>query len=96
MPTFATPEPILADLEPVVGNVRIVASDRTDTVVEVVPLDASNASDVKAAEQTVVEFSGGKLSVRAPKGGLSRGAGGFVGWATAGLKLIAHRAPAQI
>jgi len=67
MPTFATPEPILADLEPVVGNVRIVASDRTDTVVEVVPLDASNASDVKAAEQTVVEFSGGKLSVRAPK-----------------------------
>jgi hypothetical protein len=67
MPTFATPEPILADLEPVVGNVRIVASDRTDTVVEVVPLDASNASDVKAAEQTAVEFSGGTLSVRAPK-----------------------------
>lgn len=67
MPTFATPEPILADLEPVVGNVRIVASDRTDTVVDVAPVDASNASDVKAAEQTVVEFSGGTLSVRAPK-----------------------------
>lgn len=67
MPTFDTPEPILADLDPVVGNVRIVASDRTDTVVDVAPLDRSNASDVKAAEQTVVEFSGGTLSVRAPR-----------------------------
>lgn len=67
MPSFDTPEPILVDVEPVVGNVRIVASDRTDTVVEVAPLDPSNASDVKAAEQTVVEFSGGTLSVRAPR-----------------------------
>lgn len=67
MPTFATPEPILAILEPVVGNVRIVAGDRTDTVVEVVPSDPSDDSDVRAAEQTVVEFSGGTLSVRAPK-----------------------------
>jgi DUF4097 and DUF4098 domain-containing protein YvlB len=67
MPSFDTPEPILADLEPVVGNVRIVAGDRTDTVVEVVPLDRTDESDVRAAEQTVVEFSGGTLSVRAPK-----------------------------
>jgi DUF4097 and DUF4098 domain-containing protein YvlB len=67
MPTFATPEPILADLDPIVGNVRIVASDRTNTVVDVAPTDPSNNSDVKAAEQTVVEFSGGTLSVRAPK-----------------------------
>ncbi|WP_410661808.1 DUF4097 family beta strand repeat-containing protein [Amycolatopsis sp. lyj-112] len=67
MPIFATPEPILADIDPVVGNVRILASDRADTVVEVTPVDKSNDSDVKAAEQTVVEFSGGVLSVRAPK-----------------------------
>lgn len=67
MPSFATPEPILADLEPVVGNVRIVAGDRTDTVVEVAPLDANNDSDVDAAKRTVVEFSGGTLTVRAPK-----------------------------
>ncbi|MFD6066111.1 DUF4097 family beta strand repeat-containing protein [Amycolatopsis lurida] len=67
MPSFATPEPILADLEPVVGNVRIVAGDRTDTVVEVVPLDENNDSDVDAAKRTVVEFSGGTLTVRAPK-----------------------------
>lgn len=67
MPSYDTPEPILADLEPVIGNVRIVAGDRADTVVDVRPTDESNASDVKAARQTVVEFSGGTLSVRAPK-----------------------------
>ncbi|OXM52891.1 DUF4097 family beta strand repeat-containing protein [Amycolatopsis alba] len=67
MPSFATPEPILADLEPVVGNVRIVAGDRAETVVEVAPLDENNDSDVDAAKRTVVEFSGGTLTVRAPK-----------------------------
>ncbi|MFJ8912864.1 DUF4097 family beta strand repeat-containing protein [Amycolatopsis sp. NPDC102389] len=67
MPTFATPEPILADLEPVIGNVRIVAGDRADTVVEVAPLDENNESDIDAAKCTVVEFSGGTLTVRAPK-----------------------------
>jgi DUF4097 and DUF4098 domain-containing protein YvlB len=67
MPSFDTPEPILAELEPVVGNVRIVAGDRADTVVHVAPTDPSEDSDVKAAEQTVVEFSGGTLSVKGPK-----------------------------
>lgn len=67
MPTFDTPEPILANLEPVVGNVRVVAGDRTDTVVDVQPTDPADASDVKAAEQTRVEFSGGTLSVKGPR-----------------------------
>jgi DUF4097 and DUF4098 domain-containing protein YvlB len=67
MPTFDTPEPISATVEPVVGSVHIIASDRADTVVEVRPYDASNPSDVRAAEQTRVEFSGGTLSVLAPK-----------------------------
>ena len=35
MPNFDTPEPISVTLELGVGNVRITASDRTDTVVEV-------------------------------------------------------------
>lgn len=67
MPTYATPEPILASIEPVVGNVRVIASDRTDTVVDVAPTDPADASDVKAAKQTVVDFSGGTLSVKAPR-----------------------------
>lgn len=67
MPTFATPEPISVTLEPVAGNVRIVASDRTDTVVEVVPTDPSDASDVKAADQTRVGLTAGTLTVKAPR-----------------------------
>jgi hypothetical protein len=67
MPSYDTPEPILVNVEPEVGNVRIIASDRTDTVVDVQPTDAADASDVKAAKQTVVEFSGGTLTVKGPK-----------------------------
>jgi hypothetical protein len=68
MPTFATPKPILVTLEIGVGDVRIAASDRMDTNVEVRPTDPSKKSDVAAAEQTRVEFSAGRLLIKAPKG----------------------------
>jgi hypothetical protein len=68
MPTFHTPEPIAVDLEIGVGDVRITASDRTDTSVEVRPSDPAKTSDVTAAEQTRVEYTDGRLLVRAPKG----------------------------
>lgn len=67
MPSYDTPEPIVANIEPGVGNVRVIASDRTDTVVDVRPTDESDASDVKAAQQTVVDFSAGTLSVKGPR-----------------------------
>ncbi|MBB4905154.1 DUF4097 family beta strand repeat-containing protein [Actinophytocola algeriensis] len=67
MPSYDTPAPIVANLEPVVGNVRVVASARTDTTVEVRPTDATDASDIKAAEQTRVEFSNGTLTVKGPR-----------------------------
>jgi Putative adhesin len=67
MPTFDTPEPILATIELAAGDVRIIASDRTDTVVEVRPSDPSNDVDVQVAEQTRVEYANGRLSVRAPR-----------------------------
>ncbi len=68
MPTFATPKPILVTLELGVGDVRIAASDRMDTNVDVRPTDPSKKSDVAAAEQTRVEFSAGRLLIKAPKG----------------------------
>jgi hypothetical protein len=68
MPTFQTPEPISVSLDLGVGNIRIAAGDRTDTVVEVRPSDPANAADVTAAEQTRVAFADGRLSVKAPKG----------------------------
>lgn len=67
MPSFATPEPITAVIEPGVGNIRVIASERTDTVVDVRPSNEAESSDVKAASQTTVEFSGGTLTVKGPK-----------------------------
>lgn len=61
MPTFDTPEPISVTLELGVGDIRIVAGERTDTVVEVRPSDAARTSDVTAAQQTRVEYAGGRL-----------------------------------
>jgi DUF4097 and DUF4098 domain-containing protein YvlB len=67
MPTFDTPEPISASISLAVGDARIIASDRNDTVVVVSPSDSSNESDVKAAKQTRVEYSPGALLIKAPK-----------------------------
>jgi hypothetical protein len=68
MPTFATPEPISVSLEIGVGDVRIVASERADTVVEVRPTDATKKSDVSLADQTRVDYVNGVLTIKAPKG----------------------------
>jgi hypothetical protein len=67
MPVFDTPEPISAEIDLAVGDVRVTASDRKDTSVDVRPSDASNEQDVRTAEQTRVEFSGGSLLVRTPR-----------------------------
>lgn len=66
MPVFDTPEPITADIN-IIGRVQVTASDRTDTVVEVLPADPADEASVQAAEQTTVEFSGGRLLVKRPK-----------------------------
>ncbi len=68
MPTFDTPEPISVSVELGVGDIRIDATDRTDTIVEVRPSDPTKKGDVAAAEQTRVEYANGHLSVTGPKG----------------------------
>ncbi|MDQ6617519.1 MAG: DUF4097 domain-containing protein [Actinomycetota bacterium] len=68
MPTFDTPEHISMTVEVGVGDIRIVASDRTDTVVEVRPSSSAKKADVAAAQQTRVEYAGGRLVIKAPKG----------------------------
>ncbi|MFF4891423.1 DUF4097 family beta strand repeat-containing protein [Micromonospora chersina] len=64
MPTFTTPAPIAATIEVAGAQVRITATDRTDTVVLVEPIDAASRKDVKVAEKTTVEFAGGRLAVK--------------------------------
>jgi hypothetical protein len=68
MPTFDTPGPISVTVELGVGDLRVVAGDRSDTIVEVRPSDAARKADVAAAEQTRVEYTGGRLLIKAPRG----------------------------
>jgi DUF4097 and DUF4098 domain-containing protein YvlB len=67
MPIFETPEPISVTLELGVGSVRITASDRTDTAVEVRPSVESDESDVQAAQRVRVDYANGGLQVSGPK-----------------------------
>jgi DUF4097 and DUF4098 domain-containing protein YvlB len=53
---FSTPSPIAVALDLYVADVRFAVSDRTDTVVEVRPSDPNKAADIKAAENTRVEY----------------------------------------
>ena len=67
MPTFDTPEPITATIDLAIGDVRISAGDPGATLVEVRPTDPSDEEDLKAAEQTRVEYADERLLVKAPK-----------------------------
>jgi len=67
MPTFETLEPISVTVDLSVGFVRITASDRTDTVVELRPSDPADESDVQATQQTRVDYADGVLRIIGPK-----------------------------
>jgi DUF4097 and DUF4098 domain-containing protein YvlB len=80
VPSFDTAGPISATIDVVVGDVRISAGDGAAAVIDVRPSDASNAEDVKAAEQTRVEYANEHLLVKAPKvrSWRARSAGGSI------------------
>jgi Putative adhesin len=69
MPTFATAGPIVAIVEVGGAKVRVTASDRTDAVVLVEPIDKANRLDVKVADKTKVAFADGQLSVKTTTSG---------------------------
>jgi hypothetical protein len=73
MPAFSTPGPIAATVEVAGARVRVGASDRTDTVVLVEPVDKESRPDVKVAEGTKVDFSGGRLTVKTTVSGSKSG-----------------------
>ncbi|WP_042378735.1 DUF4097 family beta strand repeat-containing protein [Streptacidiphilus melanogenes] len=64
MQKFATPAPVSAVVDVAAGRIQVIAADRTDTVVEVRPADPAKSRDVRAAEQTAVEFADGVLRIR--------------------------------
>ena len=53
---FSTPSPLAVVLDLYVADVRFTPADRTDTIVEVRPSDPNKAADIKAAENTRVEY----------------------------------------
>jgi putative adhesin len=73
MPTFTTPGPIAATVQVAGARVRVGASDRTDTVVHVEPVNKDSKSDLKVAEKTKVEFSDGQLTVKTTRSGDKNG-----------------------
>ncbi|GGQ08418.1 DUF4097 family beta strand repeat-containing protein [Streptomyces mutabilis] len=78
MQTFDTPAPISAVLDVPAGRIQFIAADRADTTVEVLPANASKGRDVKAAEQTRVEFGDGILRIETPANNQLLGASGSI------------------
>ncbi|GAA4503677.1 DUF4097 family beta strand repeat-containing protein [Actinoallomurus oryzae] len=66
MQKFDTPAPIAAVVHIPAGRVQLIAADRADTAVEVLPANAAKGRDVKAAEQTTVEYADGVLRIETP------------------------------
>ncbi|MFJ8114095.1 DUF4097 family beta strand repeat-containing protein [Streptomyces sp. NPDC096132] len=66
MQKFDTPAPISAVLDIPAGRIQFIATDHSDTTVEVQPADPSKSRDTKTAEQTTVAYADGVLRITAP------------------------------
>lgn len=96
MPTFATPGPITATLEVAGAQVRVTASDRTDTVVLVEPINKASRKDVKVADKTKIDFAGGLLSVKTTTPGDKSGSVAIMIDLPAGSSLVAYLAHSSV
>jgi DUF4097 and DUF4098 domain-containing protein YvlB len=96
MPTFATPGPIAATVQVAGARVRVTASDRTDTVVLVEPIDKASQSDVKVANKTKVDFAAGRLSVKTTVSGDNNGSVAITIDLPTGSSLVAYLAHSTV
>ncbi len=96
MPTFATPGPIGATVVVGGAQVRVTASDRTDTAVLVEPINAASQSDVTVANKTKVDFADGQLSVKTTKSGDKNGSVAITIDLPTGSSLIAYLAHSDV
>lgn len=92
MSTFTTPEPITATLTIAGARVRITASERTDTVVRVEPVNSANRKNVQVAEKTKVDLSAGVLTVKTTKSGDKHGSVAITIELPAGSRLVLNTA----
>jgi len=96
MPTFDTPGPIAATVVVAGAQVRVTASDRTDTMVQIEPIDKASQSDVKVANKTKVDFAGGQLSVKTTVSGDKNGSVVITIDLPAGSSLVAYLAHSRV
>ncbi|MED7955365.1 DUF4097 family beta strand repeat-containing protein [Streptomyces sp. BE303] len=78
MQKFDTPAPVATVLDIPAGRIRLIAADRADTTVAILPADPSKSRDVKAAEQTTVEYADGALRIRTSADNRLLGSSGHV------------------
>ena len=67
MQNFDTPAAISVILDIPAGRVQLIAADRADTTVEVLPADSGRSRDVRLAEQVAVAYSDGVLRITTPE-----------------------------
>jgi Putative adhesin len=96
MPTFATPGPVTATVEVAGAQVRVTASDRTDTVVLVEPRDPASRRDVKVAGKTKVDLAGGQLTVKTTTPGDKSGSVAITVDLPSGSSLAAYLAHSSV
>ena len=66
MPAYESLTPIDAEIDVSAGQVEVVASDRADTTVEIVPTNPGRPGDVSLAREATVAFENNRLRVRVP------------------------------
>jgi DUF4097 and DUF4098 domain-containing protein YvlB len=66
MQKFATPTPITTVVDIPAGRLQLIAADRTDATVEILPTNPAKTRDVQAAEQTTVTYTDGVLRIHTP------------------------------
>jgi hypothetical protein len=96
MPAFDTPGPIAATVVVAGAQVRVTASDRTDTMVQVAPIDKTSPSDVKVASKTKVDFARDQLSVKTTASGDKNGSVVITIGLPAGSSLVAYLAHSSV
>ncbi|WP_275004056.1 DUF4097 family beta strand repeat-containing protein [Promicromonospora iranensis] len=66
MPTFPTSSPVPVIVDVPFGNLHVIAGERDDVVVTVLPADPSKSGSVRAAEETRVQRDGDAVTIIYP------------------------------
>jgi hypothetical protein len=67
MPTFTAPSPVPVVVDLLVGHLHVVAGERDDVVVTVLPSDPHKPREVRAAEEVRVQQTGGSVTITGPR-----------------------------